>query len=80
MHDIFSYVYLPLLLRLFSIVYMHLDGNTVNFVLGIVLEFSCTNLLLFFVSKARLEVRITPLQSKPVDFSSQPMKSSHWDL
>ena len=47
MHDIFSYVYLPLLLRPFSIVCMHLDGNTVNFVLGIVLEFSCTNLLLF---------------------------------
>ena len=49
MHDICSYMYLPLLLRLFSIVCMHLDGNTVNFVLGIVLEFSCTNLLLFLV-------------------------------
>ena len=49
MHDIFSYVYLPLLLRLFSIVCMHPDGNTVNFVLGIVLEFFCTNLLLFLV-------------------------------
>ena len=50
MHDIFSYVYLPLLLSLSSIVCLHPDGNTVDFVLGIVDNFlSCANLILFLV-------------------------------